>query len=164
MDIQIRRFKAKDAKDVSHIIKRNLLEINTRDYPLESMKILSEEYNDEKVLYMSEHAHSYVATLKQQIVGCGSIAQYWNRPHESIILSVFVKPELHGQGIGQRIISQLENDIYFLEADRIEIPASITAYEFYKSLGYNYKDSIKQLDDEGHYRLEKFNKINDDIL
>lgn len=45
---------------------------------------------------------------------------------------------------------------YILRARRIEIPASITACEFYKRMGYEYKDGIKKLDDEGHYRLEKF--------
>ena len=36
-------------------------------------------------------------------------------------------------------------------------PASITAVEFYKKQGYDYKNGINELDDEGHYRLEKFN-------
>lgn len=44
----------------------------------------------------------------------------------------------------------------FLRADRIEIPASITAVEFYRK-GYEYKNGINELDEEGHYRLEKFN-------
>ena len=50
-----------------------------------------------------------------------------------------------------------EQDDLFLRADRIEIPASITAVEFYKKQGYDYKNGIIELDDEGHYRLEKFN-------
>ena len=50
-----------------------------------------------------------------------------------------------------------EQDDLFLRADRIEIPASITAVEFYKKQGYDYKNGIIELDDECHYRLEKFN-------
>ena len=45
----------------------------------------------------------------------------------------------------------------FEEANRIEIPASITEVEFYKKQGYYYKNGINELDDESHYRLEKFN-------
>ena len=41
-------------------------------------------------------------------------------------------------------------------AERIEIPASITAVEFYRGLGYDFKGGIRELDGEGHYRLEKF--------
>jgi len=74
-------------------------------------------------------------------------------------LTIFVLPELHGKGIGRKIIETLEKDEYFLRARRIEIPASITACDFYKKMGYHYKDGIKKLDDEGHYRLEKFREI-----
>lgn len=49
-----------------------------------------------------------------------------------------------------------EQDELFLRADRIEIPASITAVDFYKKQGYDYKNNVKELDEEGHYRLEKF--------
>lgn len=50
-----------------------------------------------------------------------------------------------------------EQDELFLRADRIEIPASIAAVEFYKKQGYDYKNGVRELDDGGHYRLEKFN-------
>lgn len=57
---------------------------------------------------------------------------------------------------GSYIIDTLESDELFLRAERIEIPASITATEFYRKKGYDYKDGIKKLDNEQHYRLEKF--------
>jgi len=75
------------------------------------------------------------------------------------LLTIFVLPEFHGQGIGSNIIDTLESDEFFLRAERIEIPASITAVEFYRKKGYEYKNGIKALDDEQHYRLEKFRKI-----
>lgn len=52
-------------------------------------------------------------------------------------------------------IEVLEQDEYFLRAKRIEIPASITACEFYIKQGYNYKNGIKKIDEERLYRLEK---------
>lgn len=39
---------------------------------------------------------------------------------------------------------------------RISIPASITATEFYRKFGYDYKNGVKEPDSEQHYRLEKF--------
>ena len=57
---------------------------------------------------------------------------------------------------GSKIISTLEQDEFYVRANRIEIPASITATEFYRKFGYDYKDGVKELDDERHYRLEKF--------
>ena len=68
-------------------------------------------------------------------------------------------PEFQKQGIGSYIIDTLESDTLFLKAKRVEIPASITAVEFYRKKGYDYKNGNKELDDEQHYRLEKFRKI-----
>lgn len=45
---------------------------------------------------------------------------------------------------------------FYVRATRIEIPASITATEFYRKFGYDYKNGVKELDEEHHYRLEKF--------
>ena len=72
------------------------------------------------------------------------------------IARICVKKEYQGKGIGSKIIHALEQDEYFLRAKRIEIPASITAVEFYRKMGYDYKNGIAELDDEQIYRLEKF--------
>ncbi|PRR82525.1 GNAT family N-acetyltransferase [Clostridium vincentii] len=101
----------------------------------------------------------YVAYINERIVGCGAISSFWGKEDESILLTIFVLPELHGKGIGQEIIKTLEKDEYFIRAKRIEIPASITACEFYKKMGYDYKDGLIKVDDEGCFRLEKFKEI-----
>jgi GNAT superfamily N-acetyltransferase len=72
------------------------------------------------------------------------------------LLTIFVLPEYQRKGIGSRIVRALEADEYFLRASRIEIPASITACEFYIKMGYCFKDGKKALDDEGLYKMEKF--------
>ena len=97
--------------------------------------------------------------VQKIIVGCGAISSYWGKQDESILLTIFVLPELHGNGIGKTIVETLENDDYFLRAKRIEIPASITACEFYRKLGYDFKDGINELDQERHYKLEKYRYI-----
>ena len=159
MNIIIRRLKEADAQIVSTIVCRNLLEVNTKDYSKAEMETLASIYTENKILEMNNWAHSYVACINTDIVGCGSIASFWGKEDESILLTIFVIPELHDKGIGTKIINTLENDEYFLRAKRIEIPSSIIACDFYLKFGYNYKNGIKELDDEGHYRLEKFHSI-----
>lgn len=132
------------------------MEINIKDYSKEEMERLVEIYSTEKVLDIANYAHMYVACMKDEVVGCGAISSYWGKEDESILLSIFVTPEFHGQGIGRKIVETLENDEYFLRAKRIEIPASITACDFYRKLGYGYKNGVKELDQEDLYRLEKF--------
>lgn len=156
--ITVRRFTEKDAEDVSKLIVRNFLEVNSKDYGLTAMEKLANDYNSEKVLNIASYAHMYVFELNDRIVGTGSISSFWGSKTESILLTIFVLPEYHGKGIGRKIINTLEQDEFYIRATRIEIPASITATEFYKKFGYDYKNGIKELDEEGHYRLEKFRK------
>ena len=99
---------------------------------------------------------AYVFEFDGKIIGTGSISSFWGSETESILLSIFVLPEFHGKGVGRKIINTLETDEFYVRASRIEIPASITATEFYRKFGYDYKNGVKELDDEHHYRLEKF--------
>lgn len=155
-DLKIRRFEQKDSIEVSKLIERNFLEVNIKDYSEESMKKLASNYNENKVLYIAENSHMYVAVLKNKIVGCGAISSFCGKEDESILLTIFVLPELHGKGIGKKIIENLEKDEYFLRARRVEVPSSITACDFYKKMGYNHKYNLKELDKDGNYKLEKF--------
>ena len=154
--VNSRRLEPEDADKVSNIITRNFLEINVKDYGIEKMKQAAAEYNADKVLQIASYAHSYVFEVNNEIIACGSISSFWGSETESILLTIFVKPELHGMGVGRRIIETLESDELFRRATRVEIPASITGTEFYRKFGYDYKNGIKELDEEGHYRLEKF--------
>lgn len=158
----IRRFEHADARNVAELINRNFFEVNIKDYTKEELN--ARAFDEEKVRTVAGYAHMYVwcadseivGCADSEIVGCGAISSYWGSLEESILLTIFVKPELHKKGIGKSIIKTLEQDELFLRAKRIEIPASKTACEFYQKMGYSYKNGVKQLDDEGHYRMEKF--------
>ena len=157
--IKVRRFKEEDAKEVRNLIVRNFLEVNSKDYGISAMEKLAKDYDVEQVLNVASYAHMYVFELDGKIVGTGSISSFWGSETESILLCIFVLPEFHGKGIGRKIINTLEADEFYARASRIEIPASITATEFYRKFGYDYKNGVKELDDEQHYRLEKFKEV-----
>ena len=98
----------------------------------------------------------YVICDGDRIVGTGGIAGYWGSLTESILLTIFVLPEYQGQGLGKKLIETLEKDEFFLRAQRIEIPASLTAVDFYRKMGYDYKDGNTEPEGGLMYRLEKF--------
>ena len=154
--IKVRRFKEEDAKEVRNLIVRNFLEVNSKDYGMSAMEKLAKVYDVEKVLNVASYVHMYVFEFDGKIIGTGSISSFWGSETESILLSIFVLPEFHGKGVGRKIINILETDEFYVRASRIEIPASITATEFYRKFGYDYKNGVKELDNEHHYRLEKF--------
>ena len=144
-----------DADAVQNIIHRGLREINGKDYPAELIEKYCAYFSLEKIKSQAYAAHMYVAVSGDEIVGTGSVAPYWESEKESILLTIYVLPEIIGQGIGTAIINALEQDEYFLRANRIEIPSSITAVKFYEKLGYIPKNGVEP-DAEGIVPMEKF--------
>jgi len=154
--MNIRRFQNDDAKELAEVIARTLRTTNSKDYTPEDLEICIDSLNADKLIERSGWTHLYVVCDDNQIIGCGAIGPYWGKEDESSLFSIFVHPEYQGKGIGRKIIETLEQDEYFLRAKRVEIPASITAVEFYRKLGYDFKNGIQEIDDEHLYRLEKF--------
>ena len=154
--MKIRLFQQGDAAEVASLVARTLQESNSPDYSAEYIEDTIASHSAEVLIERAKEGHMYVVCDKERIVGCGAIAGYWGSQIESILLTIFVLSEYQGKGIGRKIIHTLEQDEYFLRAKRIEIPASITAVEFYRKMGYDYKNGIAELDDEQVYRLEKF--------
>lgn len=152
----VKPYQEENAEEIVNLIIRNFKEVNVKDYGEKAIAKLVATHDVNWFKGVAGYAHVYVFWNANQIVGVGSISSFWGSPTESILLTVFVLPELHGQGIGSYIIDTLETDELFLRAERIEIPASITAVEFYRKKGYDYKNGIKELNDEQQYRLEKF--------
>ena len=156
--ITIRRFAETDAETVQNIIHRGLREINGKDYPAELMVEYCNYFTLEKIKNQANSAHMYVAVSGDEIVGTGSISPYWGREKESILLTIYILPEMIGHGVGSAIINALEQDEYFLRAERIEIPSSVTAVKFYQKMGYGFKNGIIP-DAEGIVSMEKFRNV-----
>ena len=152
----IRRFQEADAREVSILIIKTLRTTNIKDYSKEYIEKDVQAFNPEDVIKRASWTHFYVVCDKECIVGCGAIGSYWGKEDESSLFNIFVLPEYQGKGVGRKIIETLEKDEYFLRAKRVEIPASITACEFYKKMGYTYKNGIDVVDEEQLFRLEKF--------
>ena len=152
----VRKFKNEDAEAVSALIGRTLREVNIRDYSAEYLEKTARALSPESMRSRAAWMHVYVVCDGDIIVGCGAIGPYWGKEDESSLFNIFVLPEYQGRGLGRRIIETLEQDEFFVRAKRIEIPASITALEFYKKMGYAYKNGGDTVDTEGLYRLEKF--------
>ena len=151
----IRRINPEDAEKVSALIAKTLREVNIQDYSMEYIENIVRRLQPADILERAKWTHFYVVCEGDRIVGCGAIGPYWGKADESSLFTIFVLPEYQGQGIGRKIIETLEKDEYYLRANRIEIPASITAAPFYILMGYKYKNGISVPDEEGLLRLEK---------
>ena len=154
--MEIRLFKPEDAEETALVIEKTLRVSNSRDYPEQYIEFNIASHSADELIKASNERHMYVVSEGERIIGTGGIAGYWGSLTESILLTIFVLPEYQGKGVGRRIIETLEKDEYFLRAQRIEIPASLTAVDFYLKMGYDYKNGIAEPEDGLMYRLEKF--------
>lgn len=152
----IRRFTKNDAEKVSTLIIRTEKITNSKDYSEEWINALEKRAQPSDILERAAWTHFYVVEDNDTIIGCGAIGPYWGSETESSLFNIFVSPEYQGNGIGRKIIKTLEQDEYFLRAKRVEVPASITAFNFYRKFGYDYKNGVDSPDEEQIYRLEKF--------
>ena len=156
MSYTVRKFVNSDADEVSALIIRTLRTTNIKDYSEEFIENDVKNFTPEGVLQRASWTHFYVICDGDTIVGCGAIGPYWGKEDESSLFNIFVLPEYQGKGVGRKIIETLEQDEFFLRAKRVEIPASITACDFYRKLGYIYKNGVDVVDEEQLFRLEKF--------
>jgi len=154
-DIRIRRFQREDAEETAEVVARTLRVSNGADYPPEYIERTVRSHSAAVMAERGEQGHFYVVCDGERIVGCGGIAGYWGSETESILLTIFILPEYQGRGLGRQLIGTLERDEYFLRAERVEVPASVTACGFYRRMGYDYKDGVTAPDGEGCVRLEK---------
>ena len=154
----IRSFCEADAEKVSALIIHTIQASNSKDYSAETISALEKKMQPSGVLERASWTHFYVAEEGGDIIGCGAIGPYWGSETESSLFNIFVLPEYQGKGVGRKIIETLEQDGFFLRAERVEVPASITGVGFYRKLGFEYKNGIDRPDEERLYRLEKNRK------
>lgn len=154
-EIAIRQFRNGDEVAVADVIRTTLAVSNIRDYSAEYIRDNIESHSPEIIAKRAAESHFYVAVDGKKIIGCGGITGYWGSTTESYLVSVFILPEYQRKGIGRRIIETLESDEYFLRAWRTEVGSSLTAVNFYRKMGYEYKNGLNSPDEFGVIRLEK---------
>jgi GNAT superfamily N-acetyltransferase len=154
--VRIERFQASQAGAVSCIIRRNLIEINSRDYAQDRIDALVAYFSPEKLVENSRSQRIFVAIQDDRVVGTASLDNFGSAESaDYYAVAVFVLPELHGQGIGTRLMQAVESEARRLGAERITVRAAITARDFYLKLGYGFRNGVEVLDENRNYLMEK---------
>ena len=156
--MRIERFQASQADVVSHIVRRNLTEINSRDYTQDRIDALVAYFSPEKIEENSRSQCTFVAIQDDQVVGTASLDNFGSAESpDYYAVTVFVLPELHGQGVGTRLMQAVESEARRLGAEGVTVRAAITAKDFYLNLGYSFRGGVEELDDNRNYIMEKSN-------
>jgi len=151
MEMIIEEFNEGQASGLSKLIYRNLLEINSKYYPADTINYLLYQFTKEMIIANSKKQHIYVAIINGDIVGTGGLANFGNEEEPMYFaVAMFIKPELHGNGIGTQILHRIEEKAKGLGANRIFLRAAKGSEEFYKKQGYSL-------------RIQKIGKANIDV-
>jgi len=127
--MRIRKFRKEDAQKVSNIIKQNFLEINSKRCSKETVNALIKDSSPTRLIEKSKTRHYYVAIEKNEILGIGGY-------EEDDLHTFFVKPKIHGKGIGKKLMERVLKDAKKEGIKIMNCASTHYAEKFYASFGF----------------------------
>jgi ribosomal protein S18 acetylase RimI-like enzyme len=137
--LRIRKFRASDANRVAEIIRRCLLEVNIKDYPKKVIDSMCDYFSPQNLIELAKRRDIYVLVQSGKILGTGSL-------RENNVRSVYVDPDFHKMGMGRCLMKHLENLVKKNGYKTIELFSSVTAFKFYRNLGYKKISTYQDMD------------------
>ncbi len=156
--IEIVEYKNEYAKELSEIILSNMYKINIKEHGKDVIDRISKYFTEDEIKKnFPNRTKCLVALEDNEVVGTASIDKY--RGDETgkkyIILTVFVKIQKHHQGIGRKLIENIEDIAMNIGCRELVIHASVYASEFYRKFGFDYLDGKKIQNEDKEYILTK---------
>ncbi|BEP29897.1 GNAT family N-acetyltransferase [Helicovermis profundi] len=148
--IIIKNSTIKDTNEIYELIKKNLIEINSIDYPQKVIEFMLGYYSKENIKKWISHRNYFLSAYddsNNNVVGCISL-------EKDEILSLYVLPEYHGQNIGSLLLENLEEKCK-LDCITPIMYASLTAVNFYKKHNYSVKEKDSHPDFGDAYLMTK---------
>ncbi len=136
--MRIRNFKKEDARKVSNLTRKCLSEVNSKDYPKSVIEFMHKHFTPAKLIQYSKERNVFVAAENEKILGTASLK-------DDNISTVFVNPNIHGKGIGSKLMDRVEDLAKKNGYKTAKLSSSLTSFEFYKHRGYK---KIKMLHSE----------------
>lgn len=150
--MKIREYESKDYETCRRIIGNSTAQINEK-YSDEELKHLQEVIPDMVVGFAEKEGFDfYIASKNGEIVG---VAGYHLKGE---VAGVFVSPDHQRQGIGERMMEEIEGKASDQGIQKLEVLSSLTAKKFYDKLGFQeLKKKYTDMDgkDIPVYKMEK---------
>jgi len=127
--MRIRKFHREDAPRVSRLIRRALLEVNSRDYPKKVIDFMCGHFTPRNLIEISSRRDIYVAIHEGKVLATGALSG-------NEIMTLFVDPKFRGKGIGTELMDFLEGMAAKRGHRSVKLSSSITAHSFYEERGY----------------------------
>jgi len=129
--LTIRAFQPGDALEIMRLFRDTVHNVNSRDYTPEQVEAWAPALMDEPRWHERLRANfTYVAEAAGQIVGFSELER------SGRIATLYVHHRYQTQGIGSRLLSDMETRARALGARRLTAEASLTAYGFFQRRGF----------------------------
>lgn len=127
--MRIRKFRQKDAQEVSTIIKKGFQIANASHYSKESIQEQIENNSPEKIIEKSNTVHFFVAVTNDKILGIGGYDK--ERVH-----TFFVDSNEMRKGIGGKIMKRVLSEAAKRGIQTLDCWSTLSAEMFYASCGF----------------------------
>ncbi|WP_300039327.1 GNAT family N-acetyltransferase [uncultured Roseobacter sp.] len=117
------------AEGVGRVIREAIEQVNAKDYPRAEINRLLQNFTTERIAGLLQQRQTLVALAGEQIVGTGAI-------RGAELKSVFVAPDWHRRGIGVALVCELAKIAARDGIETLEVSSSLSATQFYSSLGF----------------------------
>ncbi|MBC3956188.1 GNAT family N-acetyltransferase [Pseudomonas triticifolii] len=129
MNCQIRPAVQADAEAISGVIVSALHASNAQDYPPSVIERVQHSFSPAAVRALIMRRRVFVAVCGGVMVGTASL-------DGRAVRSVFVDPAWHRQGVGRRLMDEVERAAVEAGVSVLVVPSSLTAQGFYAALGF----------------------------
>lgn len=130
--MELKRFESRMIDDVVALYKETILTINRKDYSAEQVETWADNRQTvEEWVYRLQQSLTYVALMGEKIVGFGNLTK------EGLIDLLYVHKDHQAEGIGSKIMEQLEINARLHNIVRLTTEASITAKPFFLSQAFH---------------------------
>jgi GNAT superfamily N-acetyltransferase len=99
--VEIRRFRPADSVAVADVIERCLREVNSRDYPSDTIELMCAHFTPRQIERLAAERQMFVAVDQGDVVG--TVSRDGNK-----VYTMFVHPRTIGQGVGRRLMVHVE--------------------------------------------------------
>lgn len=129
MACDIRPARDSDAEAISAVILSALRETNAQDYSQDIIARVARSFSPAALRKLLESRTVLVAMKGEDVVGTASL-------DGTVVRTVFVFPTVQGQGVGTRLMAEVELIARSKGVTLLTVPSSVTAEAFYAKLGF----------------------------
>jgi putative acetyltransferase len=147
---KIRLMRREEIYDVLNLIHFSIRELNSKDYSPQQIETILRMY-DKPFL---KRGVVIVAEKDSQIIGAAKATPFRFAGFKSI-QAVFTHPHFIRMGVGKALVHEIERQANIGNIKQLSVTSSLTAVDFYMSLGYKKLGPINASGGIPSYFLEK---------